>query len=250
MLNRPRFKTQFRVEIVEGEGTFFLSENGSIFLSDRIYQSICPLLDGNHTVDEIVDRLQEELPAAYIYYALMELEHNGYLIENETILPENIIVFVEHLNVNIKDAYHRWQETKVRVKALGSLSASDFISILNSLHIQVAEDANFEIVLTDDYLRPELAEINRENQMRSRPWMLVKPIGTSLWIGPIFHTPQTACWECLSQRLEGNRPIEKFIQRRRNTLSPLLLTPPLADLPSTQQTALTMAATELLKWII
>ncbi|HEY9850697.1 MAG TPA: TOMM precursor leader peptide-binding protein, partial [Leptolyngbyaceae cyanobacterium] len=47
-----------------------------------------------------------------------------------------------------------------------------------------------------------------------------------------------------------NRPIEKFIQRRRNTLSPLLLTPPLADLPSTQQTALTMAATELLKWII
>ncbi|MBE9229210.1 TOMM precursor leader peptide-binding protein [Phormidium sp. LEGE 05292] len=250
MLKRPRFKAQFRVETIVGEGIFLLSENGSTFLSDRIYQSICPLLDGNRTVDEIVDRLQEELPAAYIYYALMELEHNGYLIENETILPENIIVFVEHLNVNIKDAYHRLQETKVIVKALGSLSASDFISILNSLHIQVAEDANFEIVLTDDYLRPELAEINRENQMRSRPWMLVKPIGTALWIGPIFHTPQTGCWECLSQRLQGNRPIEKFIQRRRNTLSPLPLTPPLADLPSTQQTALTMAATELLKWII
>ncbi len=250
MLKRPRFKTQFRVENVEGEGTFLLSENGAVCLSDRIYQSICPLLDGNHTVDEIVDRLQEELPVAYIYYALMELEHQGFLVESEMILPANIIVFVEHLDVNIKDAYHRLQETKVKVKALGSLSASDFIKILNSLHIEIAEDANFEIVLTDDYLRPELAEINRENQMRSRPWMLVKSIGTTLWIGPIFHTSQTGCWECLSQRLEGNRPIEKFIQRRRNTLSPLPLTPPLADLPSTQQTALTMAATELLKWII
>ncbi|MDB9509932.1 TOMM precursor leader peptide-binding protein [Kamptonema animale CS-326] len=248
MLKRPRFKTQFRVETLEGEGTFLLSENGSIFLSDPIYQSICPLLEGNHTVDEIVDLLQEELPDAYIYYALMELERQGFLIESETILPANLTVFIEHLNVNIKDAYHRLQETKVRVKALGYLSASSFIEILNSLHIQIAEDANFEVVLTDDYLRPKLAEINQENQIRSRPWMLVKPIGTSFWIGPIFHTPQTGCWECLSQRLEGNRPLEKFIQRRRNNFFPL--TPPLADLPSTQQTALTMAATELLKWII
>ena len=250
MLQKPRFKTQFRVETIEGDGTFLLSENSSILLSERIYQSICPLLDGNHTVDEIVERLQEELPAAYIYYALMELEHKGYLVESETIFPENIRVFVEHLNVNIKDAYERLQETKVTVKALGSLSASSFIDILKSLHIQISENGNFEVIITDDYLRPELAEINQKNQMQSRPWMLVKPIGTSFWIGPIFHTPQTGCWECLSQRLEGNRPIDKFINKRRNTLSPLLLTPPLADLPSTQQTALTMAATELLKWII
>jgi len=248
MLKRPRFKTQFRVEKVEGEGTFLLSENGAVFLRNRIYQSICPLLDGNHTVDEIVDQLQEELPDAYIYYALMELERQGLIIESETILPGNLTVFIEHLNVNIKDAERRLQETKVTVKALGSLSASGFINILNLLHIQIAEDGKLEVVLTDDYLRPELAEINRKNQMQSRPWMLVKPIGTSLWVGPIFHTPQTGCWECLSQRLQGNRPIEKFIQRRRNTFFPL--TPPLADLPSTQQTALTMAATELLKWII
>jgi ribosomal protein S12 methylthiotransferase accessory factor len=248
MLKRPRFKTQFRVEKVEGEGTFLLSENGAVFLRNRIYQSICPLLDGNHTVDEIVDQLQEELPDAYIYYALMELERQGLIIESETILPGNLTVFIEHLNVNIKDAERRLQETKVTVKALGSLSASGLINILNLLHIQVAEDGNLEVVLTDDYLRPELAEINKKNQMRSRPWMLVKPIGTSLWVGPIFHTSQTGCWECLSQRLQGNRPIEKFIQRRRNTFFPL--TPPLADLPSTQQTALTMAATELLKWII
>lgn len=250
MLKRPKFKAQFCVETVEEEGTFLLSENGSIFLSDRTYQSLCPLLDGNRTVDEIVEELQEQLPAPYIYYALMELEHQGFLIESETILPANLAVFVEHLNVSIKDAARRLQETTVTVTALGTLSAASFIKILNSLHIKIADEGDFEVVLTDDYLRGELVEINRENQRRSRPWMLVKPIGTSLWIGPIFQTPQTGCWECLSQRLAGNRPIEKFIQRRRNTLSQLPLTPPLADLPSTQQTALTMAATELLKWIV
>jgi hypothetical protein len=54
MLKRPRFKTQFQVETVEGEGTFLLSENGAVFLSG-IYQAICPLLDGNRSVDQIVE---------------------------------------------------------------------------------------------------------------------------------------------------------------------------------------------------
>lgn len=248
MLKKPKFKAQFRVETIEGEGTFLLSENEALYLSDRIYQLLCPLLDGNRTVDEIVGRLQQEIPPAYLYYALMELEHQGFLVESETSLPAHIILFAEHLNVNSKDAFSRLRETKVAVKALSPLSTSGFIDLLNSLSIQINKNANFEIVLTDDYLRSELAEINRENQKLARPWMLVKPLGTSLWIGPIFHTTQTGCWECLSQRLHNNRPIEKFIQRRSNTLFPL--TPPLADLPSTQQTALTMAATELLKWII
>jgi hypothetical protein len=73
----------------------------------------------------------------------MELERQGFLIESETILPANITVFLEHLNINIKDAYHRLQETKVQVKALGSISPSGLIDILKLLHIQVAEQAFF-----------------------------------------------------------------------------------------------------------
>ncbi|NEQ67948.1 MAG: TOMM precursor leader peptide-binding protein [Symploca sp. SIO2D2] len=122
------------------------------------------------------------------------------------------------------------------------------VHLIRAFQMPIAEEGNIEIVLTDDYLHPELRKINQNNYQRSRPWMLVKPTGTSLWIGPIFQPPQTGCWSCLAQRLRGNRPIEGFINRHRNTSS--LLTPPLASLPLTQQTALTMAAIELLKWIV
>lgn len=248
MLKKPKFKTRFRVETVEAEGAFLLSERGAILLSARLYQLLVPLLDGNRTADEIVEQLQDRLPASYIYYALMELDRRGYLVENEKVLPSNLAVFCEHLNVNIEDACRRLQETKVAVKALGSLSTSELIATLESLQIQVTEEANLELVLTDDYLRAELVEINQKNLEQSRPWMLIKPTGTLIWLGPIFHPEKTGCWECLAQRLRGNRPVEGFIQRRRNALSPL--TPPLTDLLSTLQTALTMAATEILKWIV
>ena len=248
MLKKPKIKTCFRHKIVEQESTFLLSERGAIILHERPYQLLVPLLDGNRTSDEIVELLQDKLPATYIYYVLMELERRGYLTENERIIPSNLAIFCEHLNVNIKDAYRRLQETKVGVKALGSLSASEFILTLESLQIQVSEEANLEIVLTDNYLREELEEINQKKLARSRPWMLVKPTGTIIWIGPIFHPEKTGCWECLAQRLRDNRPVEEFIERREKGSSPL--TPPLADLPSMQQTALNMAATEILKWIL
>ena len=248
MLKKPKFKKHFRVETVEEEGAFLVSERGAMLLSDRLYQSLFPLLDGNRTADEIVEQLQDKLPAPYIYYALMELEQRGYLVENKEILPKNLTVFCEHLNVSFKDAWDRLQTTKVAVKALGNLSASELISTIESLQIQVTEEANLEVVLTDDYLRGELEEINQKNLARSRPWMLVKPTGTLIWIGPIFYPQKTSCWECLAQRLRGNRPVEDFIERRKNGSSPL--TPPLADLSSTRQTALNMAATEILKWIL
>ncbi|NET59454.1 MAG: TOMM precursor leader peptide-binding protein, partial [Symploca sp. SIO2E6] len=248
MLNKPKFKAQFRAETVEGQGTFLLSEHGAILLSDRIYQYICPLIDGNRTADEIVEQLQEQVPAAYVYYALMELEQQGYLVESSTLLPTDFTIFLEQLQVNSEDAYACLQATPVKVTGLGSLSVSGLIDTLNAFQMPVAEDASIEIVLTDDYLHPELKEINQNNYQRSRPWMLVKPTGTSLWIGPIFNPPQTGCWSCLAHRLRGNRPVEGFIHRHRNTSSPL--TPPQASLPLTQQTALTMAAIELLKWIV
>lgn len=248
MLKQPTFKSHFRVETVEAEGAFLLSERGAIVLSDRLYQLLVPLLDGNRTADEIVEQLQDKLPASYIYYALMELEQRGYLVENEEVLPINLARFCQHLTISTEDACRRLQATKVAIKTLGSLSASALIATLESLQIKVAKEANFEVVLTDDYLRAELVEIHKKNLMRSRPWMLVKPTGTLIWIGPIFHPEKTACWECLSQRLQGNRPVEGFIQRCRNASSPL--TSPLADLPSTLQTALTMAATEIFKWIV
>ena len=67
--------------------------------------------------------------------------------------------------------------------------------------IELVSNASFLVVATDDYLRPEVAQLAQ----RPKPWILTKPIGHTLWLGPLFIPGKTACWSCLESALRGNR---------------------------------------------
>ena len=252
MLNQPKLKSCFHFfhfETVGSEEVFLLSERNSVLLSSRLEHLLVPLLDGQHTVDEIVYQLKEKVSAAEVYYALMLMEQKGYITESDEPLPSDLVIFCDHLNINPKEAHRRLQSTRVAVKSFGSnLPTAEFKRTLESLHIQISEEGEIEVVLIDDYLQDGLETFNEKALQRSRPWMLVKPVGTIVWIGPIFYPGKTGCWQCLAQRLRGNRPVERFIERRKEI--PTLLTAPLGSCPSTLQTALGMAATEVFKWIV
>lgn len=261
MLKKPRFKHCYRAEKVEGEGVFIFSERDEFLLSqERFIQLLTSLINGNHTTDEIVDKmifnlLPEELSfpgaidiGAKAYYALMEMEKKGYIVENEEDLGTELTTFCETLNIHPQEAKRRLQTTQVGVRTFGSVDDSEFISTLESLHIQVSDQAEITVVLTDSYLQADLDNFNQQALETSRPWMLVKPVGTVLWIGPIFHPGKTGCWECLAQRLRGNSPVEEFVRRRKDVAYPLK--PSSYSLTSISKTAVGMAATEILKWIL
>ena len=256
MLDRPKVKSCFYSlslqTSLDSKDLLLLSERDSVLLSGCLNQLLIPLLDGCHTVDEIIDLLQEKASAAEVYYALMLIEQKGYLVESDDTLPSNLIIFCEHLNVAPVLASRRLQATKVGIKTLGShLPNLEFKTILESMQIQVAgvgDIADIEIVLTDDYLHEDLKTFNEEALRLSRSWMLVKPSGTIVWIGPIFVPQQTGCWHCLAQRLRNNRLVERYLEKRGNISSPL--PPVLGFTSSSWQTALGMAATEIFKWIV
>ncbi len=268
MLEKPDFKECYSVETIEPDKVFFLSEKEAIWLKDRIYCSLAALIDGDRNIETIIDRIQLELledemsvsdPNGFFQkvlnfsikaqYALLQMEQRGYIVEANPSLPSNLAIFCQNLNISVEAAQQRLATNKVAVKALGSTSAEDFISILESLKIRVVtEEADFTVVLTDDYLDPELEEFDRLALKSESPWLLVKPLGSIVWIGPIFRSHTTGCWQCLAKRLRDNRPIEGFIQRNKDISTPL--TPPLGFLASTVQTALGMAATEVFKWIV
>lgn len=245
---KPKFKHYFRLETGTGEGVFLVSERSATLLSDPIYIQLVPLLDGTRSIDEIVNQLQDRLPAAYIYYALSQLKNQGYLTNSDELLSPSLQIVCDQLNISGETARDRIQTTKVAVKAIGSISASELIETLESHQIQVSEDGDLEVVLCDDYLQLDLPALNQAALKRSRPWLLVKPIGTIIWLGPLFYPRKTGCWECLAQRLRCNRPIEGYLKRHTNDTAPL--TPPLAKIPGVLQTALGMTATEILKWIV
>ncbi|MBD2530124.1 TOMM precursor leader peptide-binding protein [Nostoc flagelliforme FACHB-838] len=248
MINQPRFKACFRVETLEPDSVFLLSEKDNFFLKGRLYYLLAALLDGCHNVDSIVNKLQGQASTAEIYYALTSLENKGYIIETDDMISDENAAFWNFLDVDPKVATSRLQTTKVAVTSFGTVTPEPFLSMLESLNIQVGDDGDISVVFTDDYLRADLDAFNQKALKFQRPWMLVKPIGTIVWVGPIFHPGKTGCWACLAQRLQTQRRVETFVQRKKGIAAPL--TTSLAGLPSTFQTVLAMAATEAVKWIV
>ena len=267
MLDKPQFNPSYSVETIETDKLFLLSEREAATLTAPLSCEIAALVDGERNIDEIIDTIQKSLlqyqtsvPEASNFfqevlnvsiqaqYAFLQMVQKGYLVEQNNSVASQVEIFCHHLKVDPDLAYQRLRSTRIAVKTFGSVDASELIAILEPLKIQVAEVGDLTVVLTDDYLNPQLLEFNKQALKSPSPWMLAKPLGTIIWIGPLFYPYTTACCECLAKRLRDNRPIEGFIQRHKQISAPLA--PPLGCLASTVQTALGMVATEVFKWIV
>ena len=87
MLLRPRFRPHLRTEIVPGEGVFLLSNGRPTLLRGRLYELVAPWLDGQTTVDEVCDRLQDQVSPAEVYFTLGQLQKKEYLCDGGDGLP-------------------------------------------------------------------------------------------------------------------------------------------------------------------
>ncbi len=267
MLDKPAFKSAYLVAPIAPDRVILLSERETICLQDRFLYLVASLIDGDRSSDEIIEAIQhsqepqtsptffQELLDLSIkaQFALFQLERDGYLDDRANLLPPSLITFCEHLNVSVAESERRLTATTIAVKSFDASVRADFIASLNSLHLRVADESDsarsdLTVVLTDDYLHPDLAAVDRASQQSQMPWLAVKPVGTIVWIGPLFESPQTACWECLARRLRDNRPVEGFVQRA--TERSVVPTAPQSFFPTTVQTALGMAATEVFKWVV
>ena len=252
MLVRPTFKSRYRPEILSPGKVFLISEEESILLENKLYQLVVPLIDGINTSDEIAQHLQSQLSAAEVYYVLIHLEQQGYITEFEQDLSPGFAAFWDNLGLNPKIVLGHIKDANVSIEAylkapFGNDLTAVLIESLKSLKINVAESEILDIILTEDYLSKDLADHNQKALSSGRPWILAKPVGTTLWIGPIFVPGQTGCWQCLASRLRANRPVESLIEKHR---SESFSTPAsVASLPSTQQTAINLTATYVARWI-
>ncbi len=212
MLSRPRFRPHFHVEVVPGEGVVLLSDARHSLLRGRLYELLAPWLDGR-TADDLCEQLRAEASPAEVYYALTQLERKDYLCEEEPALPAEQAALWSSQQVLPHTAVRRLAERPVVVAAFG-VDAGPFRELLKSLHVRLADGGTPDVVLTDGALRGELRDFNAAALRDGRPWLLVKPAGRQIWVGPLFRPGKTACWECLAQRLRANFPVVAYLQGR------------------------------------
>jgi len=103
------------------------------------------------------------------------------------------------------------------------------------LETESSQDAEPSIVLAADYLDPQLEVVNREALQTGRPWMLARPRGSVVWIGPVFVPNHGPCWACLAARLRSVRAAWRLPERRDD------------DAP-VAQLGLELAALEAARW--
>jgi oxazoline/thiazoline synthase len=244
---RPRFKSCFQPIVSSGDGLFLLSEGRHAWMPDPLYAALAPMLDGTHEIEAIFTALSDLYPAEQVFAALDRLRLSGYLAEDVAVDARPTTAFWEHLGVPPTLARARLNLGRVSIIAVGEVEVAPLTDLLVREGVAVVGEGSVAVVITDDYLRPQLATWNARSLMSGKAWLLVKPVGIEVWTGPMFVPGQTACWECLAQRLRGHRKLESYIAQRNGTDSAMGAVP--AFIASTQQAALADAATEITRWI-
>ncbi len=198
-----------------------------------VYEAIPPLLDGRLDADGVVDELSALHSAVIVYYALHRLRRAGVVMTAAPGLPAARTAWWRELGYGPAAAEAQVVSAVVGVQDLtagstnrcGASGALDlFLAALapsggagraadSTRHRPdgAASDAPFLLVMAYDYLQVELEAINAAALAKGHPWLLVKPVGEEIWIGPAFRPGMTGCWECLAERLRGNRDVATYL---------------------------------------
>jgi oxazoline/thiazoline synthase len=244
---RPRLKASVEPIVVSDDGLFLLSDGRHDWMPAPVYVALAPMLDGAHTIEAIFTALSDSYPIQQVFAALDHLRNRGYLAEDAADQARPTRAFWELIGVAPTVSQARLGRARVSTVSLGEVDSELLASFLANHGVTVAPDGDLTVVVTDDYLRPELEAWNRGSLASGRPWLLVKPVGMQTWNGPAFVPGQSGCWECLAQRLRGHRRLESYIAHRKGVNAPMGAPP--AFLPLSQHAALAEVATEIVRWI-
>jgi bacteriocin biosynthesis cyclodehydratase domain-containing protein len=248
MIAKPQLKAYFHAEVLDSEQVFLLAEDKYSVLEGRAYALLTPFLDGRHTIADLAGLLNGKLSYPELLYTLKYLEARGYITEGNTSVSPAQAAFWHQLGLDTATALDRLRSTTVTVRMLGNGTSDALHDALAQMGIQQGEAGSLLVVIADDYTHPALAAINAEALSSGRPWMLVRLVGKSIWVGPLFQPGQTGCWSCLAERIQANRQVQSYVIKKTAQQGPLPVV--LGALPTTIAMGAQLAALEIVKWIL
>ncbi|WP_225413343.1 TOMM precursor leader peptide-binding protein [Stigmatella hybrida] len=243
-----QFKPHLRAEWLDTDRFFLIGEREQFMLTGKVQVLVASLLDGRRAVGDIVSALDGQASAPEVLYTLSLLEKRGHAVDAAPGLAPEMAAFWQSLGVAPADAAARLGASPVSVRALDGLETAPFIEALRGMGLTVQDEGALQAVLVRDYLSPGLEAFNQQALTQRTSWLLVKPTGASPWVGPVVRPGEGPCWACLAHRLRWNRPVEAYLNGRTGHTGPRL--PPRAELPTSLQAGLHLAATALARWIV
>ncbi|MFD5184155.1 TOMM precursor leader peptide-binding protein [Streptomyces sp. NPDC058372] len=253
------FKSHLRATVVPGEAAYLVSQRGVTALRGAPAEVLVPLLDGTRDHAGVVRAAAPALTREEATSSLRALDAAGLLrlrtpeaAESAAPAPADpdAEAYWDLAGPGGPVALAALAGAAVAVVALAGADPAGAAEACRASGLAVAatpEEADFSLVLCDDYLDPELAEADARHRAAGKPWLLARLGSAALWVGPVFRPHDGPCWHCLATRLRGHRFAEWPLQRALGETGPVRR--PHATLPAGRAVAVHLAVLEAAKWL-
>ena len=252
--SRIGFPRHLRAEVSGRDRVYLFSERGLTALRGTATAALAGCLDGSRDLPGLLAQPPEGLSAAQVAATISALAEQGMVVlrPDADCAPEPTLGYWESAGLDARAAVTGTSTGRLAVYPVGSVDPAPTIAALRSAGLSVnadvrPESAELSIVLCSDYLHPALAEVDSAHRLAGKPWLLAKPTGAVLWLGPVFQPPGPGCWHCLASRLANHRTAESCAQQALGRHGP-------APHPPVTVSALAASATQLIaleasKWL-
>jgi ribosomal protein S12 methylthiotransferase accessory factor len=214
----PRFAPNFTVYVLPPDVVCLYSEDRKFFLHGELYCALASAIGaGRKNFQQLIRELERDFPSDTIHEAVKRLLDRRFVVSSPRSSAGVVHAYWASLGLSPETAEDKLKKFRVRIESLDVQGAKELGAALAALGVRVAKRAgDLTITLVNDYLEGRLAELNRRHLADRTSWMLVQPSGIFPLVGPVFSPGQSACWACLAERMQRNREIKAFLDRRQS----------------------------------
>ena len=212
MMNTPLYwHPRYSILEVTGMGAILISETDEFFISWSEYSSLNDIIKNHGKLSDYLFLESETVVQVERIQRIDQLFKQNILSKSEISETEYITRDLNCINtrMRIQNNVYVLSECLEQNKELLFTTCQT----LNQLDSEIAW------VLVDDYLDPNLIEINNHFIESQQTWCLLKLSGEQPCIGPVFkpnHIEPFACYECLKTRLVNSNPVREWHRRYKN----------------------------------
>lgn len=248
------FKRHLKAEVVAGEAVYLFSERGVTALKGSHLEALAPLLDGTRDLPTLLRAMSPDVAPEQVGGLIARLDEAGLvaLRPHAEGGDDHSLAYWEASGLDATTAAADIAGKQIQLITVGNLDGSAArratgLAVTAGTGCLPEGTADLSVVLCEDYLAPVLADVDAAHRAVNRPWLLAKPVGAQVWIGPVFQPAGQACWHCLAARLWGHRQAEAHVQAALGRRDPVPR--PFATVPALAATAMHLIALEATKWL-